>query len=80
MEKKRIVIDVTGGVVQSVIHNIPDLEINVIDYDVYACDGNDNVKTISIPDSKPSEAYCYEGQVGEYDPILAKDISTQIQS
>jgi hypothetical protein len=66
----KVIIDVTGGLVQSVTHNIPDLDVCVIDYDV---DGADETQQID-----GNEAYVYIGEPGHFDPDRVENIHNQI--
>lgn len=82
MSKPKIVIDVTGGIVQYVASNIKDLEVNVIDTDVDGLEDDEpGAKMIQFPnEDKPTLTYAYQGEVDDYDPEFVEDISKQIKA
>jgi len=72
LSSKAIVI-VDGGSVIEVVHNIPELELEIIDFDTHTSD--DDVQLSKIRYSGLNmEAYRYPGEAGTYNPDFVEEI------
>lgn len=76
--KPEIIIKLDGGIVQSVISNIEEMKVNIIDFDTQDADLSE-ISEIQWPNEKPKEAYIYSGNVDEYNPELIEHLKPQLK-
>lgn len=76
MNTPKIVVYVDGGIVQWISHNIPDLEIAILDGDIEGGD-EENIHSIEFSDGI-KDVYAYEGDPGLFDPEYTESLIKQI--
>ena len=65
MEKPKIIINVIDGVIDEVLHNIPDLQINVVDFDIEGSLEED-IRVLNFKRDLQEPCYVYPDNVGTY--------------